>query len=295
MDCMSTSPDAWIVFSHAECVLCPTLSRMQPFCLWQHVDEELMCKLEVDQSWRFRNRDANVAVSFPFLSSMRAENVSQMVRPLKSTSRLPRVTIRGQINLSTKVSEVTQKKEGISRGLWTDSSPLDPMGKKPISSSRSLEVGPVTFPTLFQVLKVPTFFNLLLGQSWIYEARAISSSFHQKVKFIHDGWVIMIRSSHDAISFELILEISHSDEDLFLTIFTFDELQRQSIDSRDHPTIWSSASDTEVFTAPVVETIDVKKEIKKQLSVGFILVVEHPEWLANVVLVPKKDEKVSLC
>ena len=80
MDCMSTSPDAWIVFSHAECVLCPTLSRMQPFCLWQHVDEELMYKLEVNQSWRFRNRDANVAVSFPFLSSMRAENVSQMVR-----------------------------------------------------------------------------------------------------------------------------------------------------------------------------------------------------------------------
>ena len=80
MDCMSTSLDAWIVFSHAECMLCPTLSRMQPFCLWQHVDEELMCKLEVNQSWRFRNRDANVAVSFPFLSSMRAENVSQMVR-----------------------------------------------------------------------------------------------------------------------------------------------------------------------------------------------------------------------
>ena len=80
VDCMSTSPHAWTVFSHAGCVSCPTLSRMQPLCLWQHVDEELMCKLEMDQSSRFRNRDANVAVSFPFLSSMRAENVSQMVR-----------------------------------------------------------------------------------------------------------------------------------------------------------------------------------------------------------------------
>ena len=35
----------------------------------------------------------------------------------------------------------------------------------------------------------------------------------------------MIRSSHDvAISFEPILEISHSDKDFFLTRFTFDEV-----------------------------------------------------------------------
>ena len=28
---------------------------------------------------------------------------------------------------------------------------------------------------------------------------------------------------------------------------------------------------------------------------GFLSVVEYPEWLANVVLVPKKDEKVRVC
>ena len=44
------------------------------------------------------------------------------------------------------------------------------------------------------------------------------------------------------------------------------ELQRQSIDSRDHPTIWSSASDTEVFTAPVVETIDVSPFVRQNVS-----------------------------
>ncbi|RVW60737.1 hypothetical protein CK203_053030 [Vitis vinifera] len=44
------------------------------------------------------------------------------------------------------------------------------------------------------------------------------------MKFIHDGRVIMVRSSHDtAISFKAILEISHNDEDLFLIGFTFDE------------------------------------------------------------------------
>ena len=39
----------------------------------------------------------------------------------------------------------------------------------------------------------------------------------------------------------------------------------------------------------------MKEEIQKQLSVGFISVVEYPEWLANVILVPKKDGKVRVC
>ncbi|KAL6310802.1 hypothetical protein AAG906_017437 [Vitis piasezkii] len=33
----------------------------------------------------------------------------------------------------------------------------------------------------------------------------------------------------------------------------------------------------------------------KQLSVGFLSVVKYPEWLANVVPVPKKDGKVRVC
>ncbi|RVW67504.1 Retrovirus-related Pol polyprotein from transposon 17.6 [Vitis vinifera] len=41
-------------------------------------------------------------------------------------------------------------------------------------------------------------------------------------------------------------------------------------------------------------SLQVKEEIQKQLSVGFISVVEYPKWLANVVLVPKKDGKVRV-
>ena len=42
-------------------------------------------------------------------------------------------------------------------------------------------------------------------------------------------------------------------------------------------------------------SLQVKKEIQKHLSVGFISVVQYPEWLANVVHVPKKDDKVRVC
>ena len=50
-----------------------------------------------------------------------------------------------------------------------------------------LLIGSTTFPTLFQVLRIPTSFNLFLGRPWIHRAGAIPSSLHQKVKFIHDG------------------------------------------------------------------------------------------------------------
>ena len=42
-------------------------------------------------------------------------------------------------------------------------------------------------------------------------------------------------------------------------------------------------------------SLQVKEEIQKQLSVGFLSVVEYPEWLANVVPIPKKDGKVRVC
>ncbi|RVW76165.1 hypothetical protein CK203_044221 [Vitis vinifera] len=50
-----------------------------------------------------------------------------------------------------------------------------------------LLIGPSTFITIFQVLRIPTSFNLLLGRPWIHQAGAIPSSLHQKVKFIHEG------------------------------------------------------------------------------------------------------------
>ena len=80
-------------------------------------------------------------------------------------------------------------------------------------------------------MRIPTSFNLLLGRPWIHVAGAIPSSLHQKVKFIHDGQVIIVQSTRDIFAAsEPVLQISHSEDDLLLTGFTFDEIQTLEIE-----------------------------------------------------------------
>ncbi len=44
------------------------------------------------------------------------------------------------------------------------------------------------------------------------------------------------------------------------------------------------------------ETIlKIKEEVEKQLNAGFLSNVTYSDWVANIVLVPKKDGKVLMC
>ena len=42
-------------------------------------------------------------------------------------------------------------------------------------------------------------------------------------------------------------------------------------------------------------SLKIKEEVEKQFNVGFLDMARCPQWVANVVLVPKKDEKVRMC
>ena len=42
-------------------------------------------------------------------------------------------------------------------------------------------------------------------------------------------------------------------------------------------------------------TLKIKEEVEKQYNAGFLRVVNYLQWLANVVLKPKKDGKVRMC
>ena len=41
--------------------------------------------------------------------------------------------------------------------------------------------------------------------------------------------------------------------------------------------------------------LKIKEEVKKQLDAGFLEVFKYPQWVANIVSVPKKDGKVRMC
>ena len=41
-----------------------------------------------------------------------------------------------------------------------------------------LQIGSITFSTIFQVLRIPTSFNLLFGRPWIHKARVIPFFLH---------------------------------------------------------------------------------------------------------------------
>ena len=97
-------------------------------------------------------------------------------------------------------------------------------------------IRPIRYSILFQVLRIQSSFNLLLGRPWIHEADDIPSSLHQKVKFIHKGHIIMIQPEKYVVtSSKPVLHISHSEDDLYLTEFTFDEVRVISLedDNRD--------------------------------------------------------------
>ena len=89
-----------------------------------------------------------------------------------------------------------------------------------------LKIGLVFFQVMFQILRIPVSFNLLLGRPWIHSVGSIPSSLHLKVKFIHDGRVTIISSIGGAhLTYEPVLEVSHGGDDFLMTGFTFDELQ----------------------------------------------------------------------
>ena len=42
-------------------------------------------------------------------------------------------------------------------------------------------------------------------------------------------------------------------------------------------------------------SLKIKEEVNKKFDVGFLAVTRYPEWVTNIVPVPKKDGKVWMC
>ena len=42
-------------------------------------------------------------------------------------------------------------------------------------------------------------------------------------------------------------------------------------------------------------SLKIKEKVKKQFDAGILAVARYPEWVANIVPIPKRDGKVRMC
>ncbi|PKI59070.1 hypothetical protein CRG98_020525 [Punica granatum] len=60
-----------------------------------------------------------------------------------------------------------------------------------------IDIGPCSFSITFQVLSIPNAFILLLGRPWIHSVGAVPSFLHQRLKFIVEEKLIMVKGEED--------------------------------------------------------------------------------------------------
>jgi len=61
-----------------------------------------------------------------------------------------------------------------------------------------IDVGPHEFKVTFQVMDIPASYSWLLGRPWIHEAGAMTSTLHQKLKFVSHGKLITVNGGVSA-------------------------------------------------------------------------------------------------
>ncbi|GAU51898.1 hypothetical protein TSUD_416830, partial [Trifolium subterraneum] len=55
-----------------------------------------------------------------------------------------------------------------------------------------ISVGPYEFQITFQIMDIRASYSCLLGQPWIHEAGAVTSTLHQKLKFVREGKLVIV-------------------------------------------------------------------------------------------------------
>lgn len=60
-------------------------------------------------------------------------------------------------------------------------------------------IGPHVFRITFQVMDIVSAYSCLLGRPWFHEADAITSTLHQKLKFVKNGQVVTVNGEQDML------------------------------------------------------------------------------------------------
>ncbi|RVW75218.1 Transposon Ty3-I Gag-Pol polyprotein [Vitis vinifera] len=198
-----------------------------------------------------------------------------------------------------------------------------------------VQAGPVTLNVQFSVVQDLSPFNVILGRTWLYYMKVIPSTYHQIVSFLtEDGQIdlygsqltarqMLSDSTRNLPAADPLRTIQISEESTHFTyissLLTPEETRniqdtlRQNHDvfawahydmKGMHPSIVSHRLNVLPTAKPVRQKVRrfhpdrqkiIRDEVDKLLEAGFIREVEYPDWLTNVVVVPKKKGKWRVC
>ncbi|KAL6320610.1 hypothetical protein AAG906_008610 [Vitis piasezkii] len=154
-----------------------------------------------------------------------------------------------------------------------------------------VQVGPVTLNVQFLVVEDLSPFNTILGHAWLHGMKVIPSTYHQMVSYLtEDGQINLYGSQlaepNEARRLEWTLQRNKD-------VFAWTHSDMPEI----HPLIASHRLNILPSSRPIGQKVRwfhpdrqriIQDEIDKLLAARFIREVEHPDWLAKVVVVLKK-------
>ncbi|GAU51349.1 hypothetical protein TSUD_412970 [Trifolium subterraneum] len=136
--------------------------------------------------------------------------------------------------------------------------------KKPVIGEVDLPmmIGPHLFQITFQVMDIQAAYSCLLGRPWIHDSGAVTSTLHQKLKFVKNGKLVIVGG-------EQALLVSHLSSFSFISASDVDGTQFQGLSLDD--------KNTKKNVASISSFRDAQEVVQNGLSAGWGQVVTLPE------------------
>ncbi|KAG7533509.1 Reverse transcriptase domain [Arabidopsis thaliana x Arabidopsis arenosa] len=156
------------------------------------------------------------------------------------------------------------------------------------TSESAMSLGTIKLPVLaknvskivdFVVFDKPAAYNIILGTPWIYQMKAVPSTYHQCIKFPTPNGVGTIRGSQEAS--RTSADMPGIDPGIIC--------HKLNVDPSFKPVKQKRRK------LGVERAKAVNDEVDKLLKIGSIREVQYPEWVANTVVVKKKNGKDRVC
>ncbi|XP_024010428.1 uncharacterized protein LOC112085447 [Eutrema salsugineum] len=177
----------------------------------------------------------------------------------------------------------------------------------------------------FLVLNKPAIYNAILGTCWLFDMKAAASTFHQCVKFPTPSGIYTLKGSQTAsrlchlteckLSLAQTCVISPFQEDRAAAVSQFgppkqSRVEQVGIDPTDPERYVGIGAELDNnIREALISFLQKNKrrklgpekaraandEVEKLLKAGLITEVRYPDWLANPVVVKKKNGKWRIC